>query len=271
MAGLPDDNTINGMPRPISAADDPNFADMVYHILTTGYAPARPMETDEEQDADNREADAAAQSISSGSSVASAIDGQTVVAMEGMMWDSIVSPQCAPLVMQQLRLNLREGELAKGYNNNTTRILKTFASLARAATLQRDTFIPTAAMNNLNIHLWFTWLTEAQYNDFKKDGRVPGYKDTRGDSVHKHHRLHNTPDHCVNLHIHNRWNAAADNDNYGSNKPIYLLAWKTSINHILAHSFAAANAHSAIYFRRAEDISIEFNPIYSGQDPMNFN
>eukprot|EP00971_Amphidinium_carterae_P090217 1786027-Amphidinium_carterae.1 len=25
------------------------------------------------------------------------------------------------------------------------------------------------------------------------------------------------------------------------------------------------------YFRRAEDVSIEFNPIYSEQDPMNFN
>eukprot|EP00971_Amphidinium_carterae_P157931 3130398-Amphidinium_carterae.1 len=74
---------------------------MVYHILTTGYVPARPMETDEEQDTDNREAGAAAQSISSGFSVASStIDGQTVVSMESMMWDSIVSPQCSPVVMQ---------------------------------------------------------------------------------------------------------------------------------------------------------------------------
>eukprot|EP00971_Amphidinium_carterae_P284503 5648114-Amphidinium_carterae.1 len=81
------------------------------------------METDDEQPAEEREVDAAAQSISSGSSVASTIDGQTVVAMESMMWDSIVSPQCAPLVRQQLQ----EGELAEGYNSNTTRILKTFA------------------------------------------------------------------------------------------------------------------------------------------------
>eukprot|EP00971_Amphidinium_carterae_P242455 4814292-Amphidinium_carterae.1 len=32
-----------------------------------------------------------------------------------------------------------------------------------------------------------------------------------------------------------------------------------------------ANANSAIYFRRAEDVSIEFKPIYDGQRPMDFN
>eukprot|EP00971_Amphidinium_carterae_P001299 25664-Amphidinium_carterae.1 len=144
------------------------------------------METDEEPQVENVEVDAAAQSISSGSSVASSIDGQTIVAMESMMWDSIVSPQCTPLVRQQLQ----EGELTVDYHKNVTRILKTFASLARAATIQKDTFIPTAAMNNLNIHLWFTWLTEVQYNDFKTTGTVPRHKDTRGDSVHKHHRSH---------------------------------------------------------------------------------
>eukprot|EP00971_Amphidinium_carterae_P067280 1331744-Amphidinium_carterae.1 len=126
---------------------------------------------------------------------------------------------------------------------------------ARAAPIIRDIFNPIADINSLGIHLWFTWLTEAQYNDFKENGTVPGHKDTRGDSVHKHHRLHNTPDHGINLHIHNSWNAASDNDDYAGNKPIYLLAWKTSIHHILSHSFADAQ-----YFRRAEDVSIEFNP-----------
>eukprot|EP00971_Amphidinium_carterae_P127773 2531197-Amphidinium_carterae.2 len=31
------------------------------------------------------------------------------------------------------------------------------------------------------------------------------------------------------------------------------------------------HAHSSIYFRRAEDISIEFNPVYNGQDPISLN
>eukprot|EP00971_Amphidinium_carterae_P093315 1846503-Amphidinium_carterae.1 len=62
-----------------------------------------------------------------------------------------------------------------------------------------------------------------------------------------------------------------DNPSYGVNKPIYLLVWKTSINYILANSHANANAHSSIYFRRAEDVSIEFNPVFNGQDPMNLD
>eukprot|EP00971_Amphidinium_carterae_P160989 3192166-Amphidinium_carterae.1 len=95
-----------------------------------------------------------------------------------------------------------------------------------------DNFVPNLAANDKNDYLWFTWLTDAQYGEYVLDGTVPGHKDTRGNSVHKHHRLHNTPDHCINLHIHNHWNAASDNDDYTGNKPINLLAWKTSINHI---------------------------------------
>eukprot|EP00971_Amphidinium_carterae_P326929 6458031-Amphidinium_carterae.2 len=95
--------------------------------------------------------------------------------------------------------------------------------ISNTATIQRDKFIPTAAMNDTNEYLWFTWLTEAQHNDYKVLGTVPGYKDTRGDNVHRHHRLHNSPDHCLNLLIHTRWNATADNTNYGVNTPIYLL------------------------------------------------
>eukprot|EP00971_Amphidinium_carterae_P086632 1714408-Amphidinium_carterae.1 len=142
------------------------------------------METDGEQPDDTM--GATAQSISSGSAsslFASTIDGQTIVAMESLMWESLVSPQCSPLVMQQLR----ESELTTDYNRNGNSILKTFATCASTATLPRDNFIPTAAMNDTSVYLWFTWLTEAQYNDFKNTGTVPGYKDTRGDNVHKHH------------------------------------------------------------------------------------
>eukprot|EP00971_Amphidinium_carterae_P090046 1782504-Amphidinium_carterae.1 len=103
--------------------------------------------------------------------------------MESIVWEFVVSPQCAPVVMQQLR----EGELTADYNHNGHDILKTFAALANTATLPRDNFIPTAAMNDTNKYLWLTWLTEAQYNEFVLSGQVPGYKDTCGDNVHKHH------------------------------------------------------------------------------------
>eukprot|EP00971_Amphidinium_carterae_P165969 3289677-Amphidinium_carterae.1 len=140
------------------------------------------------------------------------MDGQTMVSLESMMWDSIVSPQCSTLVRQQLQ----EAELAQDFQRNGTQILKAFGAMARAAPIIRDNFNPVTDVCSLGIHLWFTWLTETQYTNFKDNGTVPGHKDTKGDSVHKHHRLHNTPDHCVNLHIHNRWNAASDNDDYTS-------------------------------------------------------
>eukprot|EP00971_Amphidinium_carterae_P348492 6490520-Amphidinium_carterae.2 len=61
------------------------------------------------------------------------------------------------------------------------------------------------------------------------------------------------------------------NTHHGVQTPIYLLVSKTSINNILTNSHARANAHSSIRIRRAEDISIEFNPVFNGQDPMSLN
>eukprot|EP00971_Amphidinium_carterae_P229074 4544020-Amphidinium_carterae.2 len=147
-----------------------------------------------------------AQSISSGGS--SSIATTIVMDIESMMWDSVASKQCAPMVLQQLV----DAEFTPDYSSNNTDHLKVLTTISNMATIQRDRFIPTAAVNDTNNYLWFTWLTEAQYNDYKASGQVPGYKDTRGDNVHKHQRLHNSPEHCINLHIHNRWNAAMDND-----------------------------------------------------------
>eukprot|EP00971_Amphidinium_carterae_P181832 3607972-Amphidinium_carterae.1 len=60
--------------------------------------------------------------------------------MESIMWEFVVSPHCAPVVMQQLR----EGELTADYNRNGHDILKTFAALANTATLPMTT---TAAIS----------------------------------------------------------------------------------------------------------------------------
>eukprot|EP00971_Amphidinium_carterae_P306922 6099521-Amphidinium_carterae.1 len=127
-----------------------------------------------------------AQSISSGSSSSSSLDGQVIVAMESLMWDSLASQQCAAVVLQRLL----EGELTAEYNRSGKDILKTLTTVSNTATLQRDSFIPTASLNDTTNYLWFTWLTEAaeaQYNDFNTTAQVPGYKDNRGDNVHKHH------------------------------------------------------------------------------------
>eukprot|EP00971_Amphidinium_carterae_P193478 3839411-Amphidinium_carterae.1 len=87
--------------------------------------------------------------------------------MENLMCDSLVSQQCAPVVLQQLL----EGELIAKYSHSGKDILKTFTPVSNAATLQRDSFIPTAALNDTTSYLWFTWLTEAQYNDFNTTGQ----------------------------------------------------------------------------------------------------
>eukprot|EP00971_Amphidinium_carterae_P047935 944050-Amphidinium_carterae.1 len=91
------------------------------------------------------------------------MDAQTMVSLESMMWDSIVSPQCSSLVRQQLQ----EAELAQDFQRNGTQILKIFGSMARAAPIIRDIFNPITDVSRLGIHLWFTWLTETQYLDFK--------------------------------------------------------------------------------------------------------
>eukprot|EP00971_Amphidinium_carterae_P109252 2163483-Amphidinium_carterae.1 len=41
--------------------------------------------------------------------------------------------------------------------------------------------------------------------------------------------------------------------------------------HVLKNSDHAGSAYSSIYHRRAEDMSIEFNPVRNGQDPLDVN
>eukprot|EP00971_Amphidinium_carterae_P016336 321954-Amphidinium_carterae.1 len=59
-----------------------------------------------------------------------------------------------------------------------------------AAPIQRNGFNPRNAHQHHNReYLWFMWLSESQFRQFrnipkkyKTDGRVPGHKDTRGDT-----------------------------------------------------------------------------------------
>eukprot|EP00971_Amphidinium_carterae_P323484 6428576-Amphidinium_carterae.1 len=153
--------------------------------------------------------------------------------LEIVMWNGLISQQCSPTVLNKLHQSRLIVPIEDERWGETTIFLKdTIIEFLLTPPIQRDNFNPLAPHNEDGVqYLWFTWLnTTAQYQQLNKTGQVPGYKDTRGDNVHNHHWFHNTPDHCVNLHIHNRtlnrWNAASDNDNYGSNKPIYLLAWK---------------------------------------------
>eukprot|EP00971_Amphidinium_carterae_P318539 6331499-Amphidinium_carterae.1 len=87
--------------------------------------------------------------------------------IKSLMWDSVTSAQCAPVVLQQLI----ETELAPQVYTSNNEHLKNLTEIANTPTIQRDSFIPTAALNDTTNYLWFTWLTEAQYNDFNTTGQ----------------------------------------------------------------------------------------------------
>eukprot|EP00971_Amphidinium_carterae_P109220 2162718-Amphidinium_carterae.1 len=46
------------------------------------------------------------------------------------------------------------------------------------------------------------------------------------------------------------------------------MVWKKSIYRIRRNSDHNGATHSSIYYRRAEDVSIEFVPMYNGQEPL---
>eukprot|EP00971_Amphidinium_carterae_P120288 2383579-Amphidinium_carterae.1 len=88
------------------------------------------METDGEQQ--DEAMGTGAQSISSGST--SSIVTTIVMDIKNMMWDSIVSGPCAPIVLQQLI----ETELAPQFYTTNNEHLKIMTSISNTATIQRD-------------------------------------------------------------------------------------------------------------------------------------
>eukprot|EP00971_Amphidinium_carterae_P041451 813935-Amphidinium_carterae.3 len=116
-------------------------------------------------------------------------------------------------------------------------------------------------------YMWWMWLSRPQctVSQYATDGTIPGYTETIGDTVHKHHRVHNAPDSCINLHIHTCWHTQTSSDIYNATTPTYLLAWKLTMPQILRNSGTMGQTFSSIYYRCAGDISIEFNPTFNGQ------
>eukprot|EP00971_Amphidinium_carterae_P184676 3666607-Amphidinium_carterae.1 len=79
-----------------------------------------------------------------------------------MMWSSIVSPQCSPMVWTQLI----EAGFTPITDHSHNEHLKVITQLSNTMPVQRDSFIPTSAMNDTSQYLWFTWLTQSQYQQF---------------------------------------------------------------------------------------------------------
>eukprot|EP00971_Amphidinium_carterae_P048066 946341-Amphidinium_carterae.1 len=136
------------------------------------------MDSGDEQQADDTMGQSA-QSISS-SRTSTSLAETVVMDVQSLMWGSVVSAQCAPMILNLLMT--QTAYVSQDHNKGNADHAKDLTFISSTAPILRDTFIPTAVADNLNIHLWFTWLTEAQYTNFKNNGTIPRHKDTRGDS-----------------------------------------------------------------------------------------
>eukprot|EP00971_Amphidinium_carterae_P018055 355942-Amphidinium_carterae.1 len=106
---------------------------------------------------------------------------------EIIMWNTVVSSRCSPIVRSQLHTShlILPIEDERRYKRHSLTILMREQVITMSLTppIQLDSFTPmTASSDDSQQYLWLTWLTESQYGQFVLNGQVPGYKDTRGDN-----------------------------------------------------------------------------------------
>eukprot|EP00971_Amphidinium_carterae_P351069 6491895-Amphidinium_carterae.1 len=118
---------------------------------------------------------------------------------------------------------------------STTLIREQLIETALTPQIDRNTFNPLTAETDRQSYLWFTWLNLEP---------TPGGTQQQTMTITGH-----------------RFRSG----------PLYLVVWKTGIHNILTNSHHRGQAQSSIYFRRAEDVSIEFNPVYNGQEAQSLN
>eukprot|EP00971_Amphidinium_carterae_P062831 1243614-Amphidinium_carterae.1 len=108
--------------------------------------------------------------------------------MMKIMWSSLVSPQCSPIV----HTLLHKSWLALPFEDprreqSTTLAREIVIDMTMTTPTQRNGFNPhNARQHDHNEYLWFMWLTAEQYRQFRNlpdkfpiDGTVPAHKDTR--------------------------------------------------------------------------------------------
>eukprot|EP00971_Amphidinium_carterae_P330470 6463520-Amphidinium_carterae.1 len=98
--------------------------------------------------------------------------------IERLIWNNSVTNQCAPMV----RYLLNDADFYSIGTMSTTDKLKTFADLGPMQYEanpegQLHPRSPGHWDTNQEQHLWWTWLTEAQMQQFVDIGAVPRFKD----------------------------------------------------------------------------------------------
>eukprot|EP00971_Amphidinium_carterae_P061143 1210218-Amphidinium_carterae.1 len=190
--------------------------------------------------------------------------------IESMMWETVVSPQCSPIVLQQWV----DAEFTPLVAHSNTDHSKVMTTMSNSAPIQRDSFIPTSTFQ----YLWFSWFIASQFEHFKaSSSRLVQSQPTK--------RLVETMSTSITGFTIDQIIASILQSTPGGMQQQTMTSmgrqfqssswsgtvWKTSIHNILTNSQHRGHAHSSIYFRRAEEISIEFNPVYNGQDPISLN
>eukprot|EP00971_Amphidinium_carterae_P112827 2234452-Amphidinium_carterae.1 len=156
-----------------------------------------------------------------------------------------------------------------GSNNSK---INELTSIANFEDNQRDTFLPAMAGEENVEYNWWIWFFRAHYEQYMRNGTIPGYKERRGDNAHKHHRLHIFPDHAINFLI---WQSTLGGTHspvrtltirscqctcwYGGRQTLYILNEGDKLTMALTATITFTVA--------MEDISIKFNPLFIGQSP----
>eukprot|EP00971_Amphidinium_carterae_P321804 6396660-Amphidinium_carterae.1 len=111
--------------------------------------------------------------------------------MMKIMWSSLISPQCSPIVHTLLHKSWLTLALEDPRRDQSTTLVREIViDMTLSTPIQRNGFNPHNAhtLDNRE-YLWFMWLSQEQFRQFRNvpekfsiDGTVPGHKDTRGDS-----------------------------------------------------------------------------------------
>eukprot|EP00971_Amphidinium_carterae_P053165 1047294-Amphidinium_carterae.1 len=113
--------------------------------------------------------------------------------MMKIMWSSLISPQCSPIVHALLHKSWLTLSLEDPRRDQSTTLVREIViDMTLSARIQRVGFNPHSAhLHDNQEYLWFMWLSAEQFRQFRNvekkfatTGTVPGRKDTRGDSVH---------------------------------------------------------------------------------------
>eukprot|EP00971_Amphidinium_carterae_P287226 5701818-Amphidinium_carterae.1 len=123
-----------------------------------------------------------AESISSRTISLVTVSSETMVTLSSLFGNNLVTKECAPMV----RYLLDDADFYPTNTMTATDKIKGFATIGNIRPIERDSFIPAQWDNNQEQHRWWTWLTEAQMEQYIQHGTVPGFKEVHGDNVHRH-------------------------------------------------------------------------------------